>query len=176
MKKRDLQDHLDATSAELEAARAELQRLRAAEATLANERAMLQSQLDTERFVQRTAPSSPAREQVVETAPDRRIVHLQATVIDERGQEGGGEPISVEEEAWHRTLRDRLVRGARDAENLLSVAEPSRVVRAARYALAFALRDIDRMEGAAPELEAGGGQRVGLPAGDAPSPESEPDA
>ena len=82
MRKRELQDHLDALSAELEAANAELDQLRATQHALEEERAALQSQLDTERFVQRTMPV-PAHPQGVESASERRVVHFQATVIDE---------------------------------------------------------------------------------------------
>jgi len=168
MRKRDLQDHLDAASVELQAANAELYELRVAQRRLEEERAALQSELDTERFVQRTLPTAPAHPQVVEDAPGRRIVHLQATVIDERAKdETGGGPVSADEEAWHQSIRDRLTRACRDAENLLSVAEPSPVVRAARYALAFALRDSERMAGEGPlGLEAGDRDPVGLPAGE----------
>ena len=176
MRKRDLQDHLDALSAELEVANAELYRLRATQRRLEDERAALQSELDTERFVQRTMPV-PAHPQVVETASERRVVHFQATVIDERGgEESREDPVGPGEEAWHRSIRDRLARGCRDAENLLSVAQPSPVVRAARYALAFALRDSQRMAGdAPPELEAGEGDAAGLPAGEqnsSPAPDA----
>jgi len=171
MRKRELQDHLDAINAELEAANAELYRLRAAQRRLEDERAALQSELDTERFVQRTMPI-PAPSRAVEAASERRVVHFQATVIDERGSEDAGDgPGDSGEEAWHRSIRERLVRGCRDAENLLSVAQPSPIVRAARYALAFALRDSARMAGDAPrELQAGGVRAAGLPAGEQGSP------
>jgi len=173
MRKRELQDHLDAISAELEAANAELYRVRAAQRRLEDERTALQSELDTERFVQRTISDTPAHPQVVESAPERRIVHFEATVIDERHKQGGG-PLTPGEEAWHQSIRERLTIACRDAENLLAVAEPSPVVRAARYALAFALRDSQRMAAdGARELEAGEGgpgEAIGLPAGEPDSP------